>query len=587
MVTKLLGYSGAAAAAAPSNELKDALAPFRQAFIGLFVVSCLINILYLTGSFFMLQVYDRVLPSRSVSTLVGLGLLAAMLYGFQGVLDFVRGRILVLIGTGLDMTLSSRIFDIMVRMALVPRKGNAAQPTMDIDRIRGFLSNGGPTAFFDLPWMPLYLIICFAFHFWIGFAALVGAVILVIFTFLTEHGTKQPTANSMQHMVSRNALGEASRRNTEVLHAMGMIPQIGGLWREANNSFLNEQLRTSNVVLGLGSISRVLRFALQSFILGLAAYLVINQEASAGVMIASSILVSRALAPVELAIGQWKHFVGARQSWQRLTELLAQSAPQRRMALPAPREALTVENVTLVAPGEGRVLVADVCFTLKAGAALGIIGRNGSGKSSLARGLVGVWPPVRGSIRIDGATLEQWGSERLGRHIGYLPQNVELFAGTVAQNISRFAENPDAKDVIDAATAAGVHELILRLPNGYETQIGDNGGSLSAGQRQRIALARALYGDPFLVILDEPNSNIDADGDTALTRAILSVRARGGVVVVIAHRPSTLAGVDQVLVMNNGHAQIIGEKEEVLRKVSKPDAQPTPQALNGTTGRSA
>ena len=356
-----------------------------------------------------------------------------------------------------------------------------------------------------------------------------------------------------------------------------MAPRLSAVWSEANARYMDAQRRTADVAGGLGALSKVLRMVLQSAVLGLGAYLVIHQEATSGIIIASSILTSRALAPVELAIANWKGFVAARHSWRRLNELLAAlPAEAPPMELPKPAQSLVVEGVAVMPPGGRNVVVQDVSLRLKAGNGLGIIGPSASGKSSLVRSLVGAWAPVRGKIRLDGAALEQWSPERLGRHLGYLPQDVELFAGTVAQNIARFEAEPEARAVIAAAQAAGVHELILRLSEGYETQIGEGGASLSAGQRQRVGLARALYGDPFLVVLDEPNSNLDAEGEEALTQAIIGVRKRGGIVVVVAHRPSALAGVDQVLVMADGRAQAFGPKDEVLAKVLR-----RPQAVPG------
>jgi ATP-binding cassette subfamily C protein len=349
---------------------------------------------------------------------------------------------------------------------------------------------------------------------------------------------------------------------------MGMAGRVGALWGKSNDRFMAAQQQASDIAGGLGAVSKVLRMALQSAVLGVGAYLVVEQQATAGVIIAGSILSARALAPVELAIANWRGFVSARQGWKRLVELLA-ALPQRAepMALPRPGATLSVEGVSAAPPGTQRFVVQDVAFALRAGNGLGIIGPSASGKSSLARLLVGVWSPLRGKVRLDGAAVEQWDPEALGQHIGYLPQDVELFAGTVAENIARFDPKRDAEAVLAAAKAANVHDLILRLPDGYETQIGEGGAALSAGQAQRVALARALYGDPFVVILDEPNSNLDAEGEQALTQAILGVRARGGIAIVIAHRPSALAGVDLVLVMAEGKVQAFGPKDEVLSKV--------------------
>jgi PrtD family type I secretion system ABC transporter len=389
--------------------------------------------------------------------------------------------------------------------------------------------------------------------------------------------TREPTKTATSFAVKRNSVAEASRRNSEVVQAMGMGPRMAAVWNEVNGKYLDSQQRAADVAGGFGAMSKVMRMAFQSAVLGVGALLVISQEATAGIIIAGSILAGRALAPVDLAIANWRNFVAFRQSWRRLNELLTQiPAEQEVMQLPKPANLLAVENISLVPPGDKRIVVQEVAFRLQKGSGLGIIGPSASGKSSVARSLVGIWRPVRGTVRLDGAALDQWTPTALGQHIGYLPQDVELLAGNVAQNISRFAANPDAGLVLEAAKAAGVHDLILRLPEGYKTEIGEGGTQLSAGQCQRLALARALYGDPFLVVLDEPNSNLDAEGEEALTQAILSVRSRGGVVVVVAHRPSALAGVDQVMVMAQGKCQMVGPKEEVLAKMTR---RPTPPAV--------
>lgn len=560
----------------PDAPLAEALRACRGALVGVGVFSGALNVLMLTGSLFMLQVYDRVLPSRSVPTLVGLIVIVAVLYAFQGILDMLRGRVLVRIGRSLDESLNASVYRTLVQLPLKMRGGaDGLQPLRDLDQLRGFLSSPGPTALFDLPWMPLYIGLCFVFHFWIGVAALVGAILLVGLTILAETLAKAPTKAASGQAAARLALAEASRRNAEVLQAMGMTGRMSARWGKVNDRYMDSQGRASDVAANLGAISRVLRMLLQSAVLAVGAYLVIHQEASAGVIIASSILTSRALAPIELAIAHWKHFLSFRQSWGRLSVLLGQfSADKDAMALPAPTANLAVEAISVTPPGLQTLVVRDAAFRLQAGQALGVIGPSGSGKSSLARTLVGVWQPVRGKIRLDGAALEQWPADDLGRQIGYLPQDVELFDGSVAENICRFEEEPDPEAVIAAARAADVHELILRLPDGYETRIGEGGMALSAGQRQRVALARALYGNPFLVVLDEPNSNLDAEGEQALTKAITGVRERNGIVVVVAHRAAALSAVDLVLAMANGQVQAFGPKEEVLRKVLRPAANP-------------
>jgi ATP-binding cassette subfamily C protein len=531
--------------------------------------SGLSNILMLTSSFFMLQVYDRVLPSRSVPTLVALILLATALYIAQGVLDLIRSRISVRIGRHFDETLSLRIFDALARLPLKARgDGDGLQPLRDLDQVRAFLSSGGPSAIFDLPWMPLYLGISFLFHFWIGTTALIGVVILIAITLLTELRTKTPAKAFAGFAMARNALALEGRRNAEVLHAMGMRRQAAARWGDANRKYLTAHESANDVATGLGGISKVFRMILQSTVLAVGAYLVIHQEATAGIIIASSILTARALAPVDMAIANWKGLVAARQSGHRLNKLLTiLPAEEERLALPPPKHSLTVDRLHVLAPGSEKRVINDVSFALKSGQGLGIIGPSGSGKSSLARALVGVWTKVHGHVRLDNAPLEQWESGALGQHIGYLPQDVELFEGNVLANISRFYPNATANAVLEAARAADVHDLILSFPDGYSTRIGEGGMALSAGQRQRIGLARALYGNPFLVVLDEPSSNLDAEGEGALTQAILNVRHRGGIAVVVAHRPKALDALDHVLAMAEGKAMCFGPRDQVLKKI--------------------
>jgi ABC-type protease/lipase transport system fused ATPase/permease subunit len=537
-----------------SSELAAALGACRRAFVATAVFSGMSNVLMLTGALFMLEVYDRILPSRSVPTLVALLILVAGLYAAQGMIDTIRTRILVRVGHSLDESMSGRVYDAIVRLPLkIGGKSEGTQPIRDLDNVRSFLSGTGPVAFFDLPWMPVYLAICFLFHTFIGLTALFGAIVLIALTIVTEVKTRHPTRSAAQFAVARNALLEASRRNAEAITAMGMVGRIAKHWHELNRNFVMTSGRASDVGGGLGAASKVLRLLLQSAILG-----------------------ARALAPVDLAIANWRGFVSARQSWQRLSRLLAHLPPKSNpMPLKPPARSLVVQNGAATPPGVQKVVCQDVNFALAAGKALGVIGPTASGKSSLARMLVGVWRPIRGTVRLDGATLDQWSSEALGRHIGYVPQDVELFNGTVAQNICRFEDPPDPDAVIAAAQAAGVHDLIINLPEGYDTIIGEHGSALSAGQAQRVALARALYRDPFLVVLDEPNSNLDAEGDEALTRAILGLRARGAITVVIAHRPSAIAGVDYILVMAKGRQQQFGPKEEILSRVVQP-APPRP-----------
>ena len=561
----------------PRSEISTFLVSCRRIFWALALFSGLSNLLMLNGSFFMLQVYDRVLPGHSVPTLVALLVLATMLYLLQGGLDLVRSRISVRIGRYLDERLGLRVYDALVRLPLKTRgDGDGLQPLRDLDQVRSFLSSGGPTALFDLPWMPIYLAICFLFHFWIGVTALAGGVVLVGLTVLTDARTRGPAKASSRHAVLRNALAAEGRRNAEVLQAMGMRRQAALRWQDVNQKYLAAHETSSDIASGLGSVSKTFRSLLQSLVLSVGAYLVINQEATAGIIIASSILTARALAPVEIAIANWKGFIAARQSSERLDHLLKLLPRQEEpLALPQPTGALAVENLYVAAPGSEKPLLSNVSFSMQSGEAVGVIGPSGAGKSTLARALVGVWPHVRGKIKLDNAVLEHWSSESLGRHIGYLPQDIELFDGSIALNIARldlarFDANATAAAILDAAKAAGVHDLILSLPDGYHTRVGEGGMALSSGQRQRIGLARAFYGNPFLVVLDEPTSNLDSEGEEALTEAILSVRRRGGIAVVVAHRPKALEGVSHVLVVSDGNVQSFGPREEVLRRVLHP-----------------
>ncbi len=561
----------------PAAALRDC----RAAFIGVGVASALVNLLYLTGSFFMLEVYDRILPSRSIPSLIALSLLALLLYAFQGAFELIRGRMLVRIAGALDESLNGRIYRAIVKAPLKLRmQGDGLQALRDFDQVRSFLSGVGPAALFDLPWLPFYIAICFLFHPVIGLIAIIGGLILTLLTYLTNRGTQAPAKKASEAGGLRNVFAQASQRNAEVVHAMGMSARLTALWERRNTEFRDENRRTSDIGYGYGALSKVFRMALQSGVLAAGAVLVIRGEASPGIIIAGSILTARALAPVELAIGNWRGLVAARQSWQRLKELLkALPEADAPLQLPDPHERLTVEGLASGPPAAQRLVVSDVNFTVRAGGAVGVIGPSASGKSSLARAILGIWPAYRGSVRLDGAALDQWDSDALGKHVGYLPQDVELFAGTIAQNICRFAEDATSEAIVAAAKAARVNDLILRLPNGYDTEIGDGGMTLSAGQRQRVALARALYGDPFLVVLDEPNSNLDAEGEQALSEAIMSVRSRGGIVIVVAHRPSALASVDLVLMMNEGRMQAFGPKEQVLGQVLRPQQVERQNAL--------
>jgi ATP-binding cassette subfamily C protein len=564
-------------------ELRRAVKSCRSALMAAALMSGMANVLMLTGSFFMLQVYDRVLPSRSVPTLVGLAILVAVLFAFLAAIDSTRARIMARVGNYLDGALSGRAYQAGLRISVV-NLASGFLPGRDLDQIRSFLQSPGPVAFFDLPWVPFYAALCFLFHPWIGYAVLLGAMLVTVPTLCTEIITRSATRRIQEIGVRRQSLAEASRRNSEIILASGMTSAMTDRWMALNDRFAAEQQRISDVAGGFGAFTKALRLALQSGVLGLGAYLVIQGESTSGIIIASSIIAARALAPIEQTIAHWKHFVAARQSFARLSQNLAMAPPldERKTALPKPCRSVAVEGVSVTPPRAQRAVISDVSFRLEAGQAVGIIGPSASGKSSLVRALVGVWPATKGQVRIDEGAVEQWTAEMRCRNLGYLPQGVELLAGTVAENICRFEAEPDDEAIVAAARAASVHDMILHLPQGYETEIGENGAALSAGQSQRIALARALYKDPFLVVLDEPNSNLDQEGDAALTRAITSVRERAGIVVVVAHRPSALTAVDQILVLAQGRAQLFGPRDSVLAKVTqlRPDA-PMPVRLAG------
>lgn len=552
------------------SEVAKAFKACRMAFgfTGLF--SFFINLLMLTGPLFMLQVYDRVLTSRSIPTLVALTLLVVGLYVFMALLEYVRSRILVRIGRRLDEQLSGRIFDSIISHALRRTPHVGSQPARDLDSLRQFVAGPGPAAFFDAPWTPVYIAVIFLLHFWLGIFAVVGAVILFIFAVTNELLTRGPTARANQSAITAHTMTEESRRNAESIGAMGMTAAMRRRWLQQHEESLDDNTHASDRAGTITAMSKATRLMLQSGILGFGAYLAVQQQITPGVMIAASIILSRALNPIEQAITQWRAFVSARKSHQRLKTVLAE-APEEEpaMQLPEPRGHLTVENIVATAPGLDTPLLQGINFAVEPGEAVGVLGPSGAGKSTLSRALVGVWPLLRGKVRLDGAALEQWPPEQLGSALGYLPQDVELFSGTVAENISRFAAEPDPDLVVEAAKLADVNEMILRLPDGYSTRIGEGGSALSAGQRQRVGLARALYGGPKFVVLDEPNANLDSEGEAAVIHAIQSLKSSGTAVMVVAHRPSAISAVDKILFLREGRQLAFGPRDEILSKILK------------------
>lgn len=550
-----------------NSALGGALRELRGGLIGIAALSATINVLTLAGSLYLMLLYDRVLPAHSTSTLLGLFLIVVLAYVFHGVFEVLRAQMLADVAAALDRRLIGQVQRIESRIALMrPGRLGRQSPVHDLDQLRSFLAGPGVPALIDLPWILFYLIVLSLLHYWLGLATLLGAAVLAALAVVAERTSKRHVAAAAEASAERRALGDRRNRHAELIAALGMRTRLAEQWEIAHHRLLDVHDRLANSSAVLSGVSRIFRLFLQSAVLTVGALLVIDGKATAGVIFASSILSGRAMAPVDTALAHWRGFVAARQSWVRLDLALARPNPEdrERTLLPAPAHQLVVEQLSLAPPEGGRLAVSEASFAVRAGDAVGIIGPSASGKSSLVRGIVGAWKPVHGAIRLDGATTDQWDSEALGRHIGYLPQNVELFAGSVAENIARFEPSAASRAVLAAAMVAGVHELVLQLPDGYETQVGEEGCNLSAGQRQRIALARALYRDPFLVALDEPNSNLDPEGEAALAAAIAAVKRRGGIVLIVAHRPQILALTDRVLLMRGGIVQAWGARDDVL-----------------------
>ncbi len=563
----------------------DCLSHLRATAGFLFVLSGVLNLLALTGAIYMLQIYDRALTSQSVPTLLALSLLAIGLYFCYGLLDITRSQILLRLGAQFDAKVAPLAHKVTIDM---PRYGystaEAKDRGRDVDTIRQFMSGQGPHALFDLPWIPLYVAFVYFLHPWLGILAIVGGVVLAALTLITELLTRDKARTTHRAEVMRSNMADTHTRNAEVIRAMGFAGRAIARFEKLNEEHLQLQTMTSDVAGSLGGVAKVLRMMLQSAVLGLGAFFVIQGELTAGAIIAASVAAARALAPVDLAIGQWKGLVAARRSYARLCETLnATDDEARQVQLPEPKDSLKVEAIAVAAPGRGEVVLADVGFELKAGQALGLIGPSGGGKSTLVRAITGVWPLVRGHVRLDDADMMQWDADAIGQHIGYLPQDVALFDATIADNICRLDPLPDGDKILAAARAADVHEMIVRLPDGYQSELGPQGASLSAGQRQRIALARALYDDPFLVVLDEPNSNLDFEGETALNAAIEAVKARGGIVIVVAHRPSAIAACDLVGVIKSGRLVAFGPKDEIVGSLNA--ATSTPHHATARTGQ--
>ena len=563
------------------TELSAALKRSRRAFIGVGIFSAVINLLMLTGPLYMLQVYDRVLLSRSMSTLVALSVLMAGLYVFMGLLEFIRSRVLVRIGLHIEEDLGQRTFEIYMKQGQYGKDSSRARPLDDLTTVKSFLSGPAPGALFDIPWAPIFIAVVWMLHWTLGAAALAGAIIIFIVATLNELTTRKALLESRAQLMQSRAIAESSYKQSDSVTAMGMSQNIMARWNVAKQESANLHLTGSDRAGGYSATTKAFRMFLQSAILGLGCALAVVQIITPGAMIAASIIMGRALAPIQIAIGQWKGFINARGAYERLNDFYV-AAPDatQPLQLLEPTGHITVKNVSAGPPEARNAILHNLNFELKAGQGIGVIGPSASGKSTLAKLLVGIWTPQRGSVRLNGATFEQWDRNILGPHIGYLSQDVALFDGTIKENIARF--DPQATDgaIIEAAKNAAVHEMILQMPDGYETLIGQGQLVLSGGQVQRIALARALYGNPKLIVLDEPNANLDAEGDKALTNAIAASRKRGATVIVMTHRPSAIAAVDMLLMLRAGKIEAFGPKDKVLKSLkdkNKAQKQPTPK----------
>lgn len=553
----------------PKNEITEALLQFKKTFHSIGAFTACINLLMLVPSIYMMQVYDRVLASQNDFTLYMLSIMALGLYALISILEQIRSMVVIRIGGKMDAFLNQRVYTAAFEQNLKRSGINAGQALNDLTTIRQFVTGNGMFAFFDAPWFPIYLLVIFIFNFWLGVFALVSTAILVALAWINELVSRKPLAEANTLSVHSTAVATNNLRNAEVIEAMGMLPNMRRRWYGMHKKFLALQAEASEKAAKVTAVTKFVQIATQSLILGVAALLVIKGQVTAGMMIAASILLGRAVAPVQQIIGVWKQWSGVVSAYKRLEELLANNPPREcGMALPKPQGQLSVEAVTAAPPGSQVAVLKNVSFALNVGDTMGLIGPSGSGKSTLARLLVGVWPAAMGKVRLDGADIYQWNKDELGPSIGYLPQDIELFAGTINENIARFGD-VDPEKVIEAAKLAGVHDMILRLPQGYDTPIGDAGAGLSGGQKQRIGLARALYDNPSLLVLDEPNSNLDDIGEVALTQAVLKLKQAGKTVILISHRPNIIRVTNKLLMLRDGVVAAFGGTQEVLSAMAK------------------
>ncbi|GAB6141272.1 type I secretion system permease/ATPase [Methylosoma difficile] len=565
----------------PDSELAQAIRLCRHSFQSAAIFSLFINLLMLLPSIYMMQVYDRVLGSNSTSTLLMLTILAVVLFAMLGALEWVRSQILIRVSTRFDLLLNERLYKVLFRQSLMSGGRSSTQPLSDLLMLRQFLTGNGLFAFFDAPWLPVYVGLLFLFHPAFGAMAIFSAVLLILLAIWNERATHDDLEQANKVSVENANITARNLRNAEVVHALGMLPDLMSRWQEKQQKLIMLQAVASEKAGLIAALSKTYRVTMQSLILGLGAWLAIDKQISPGLMIGGSILLGRALAPIDLMIGSWKQFLSARTAFDRLNTLLGQfPAETERMPLPMPKGNLSAEQAVIVPPGSRTAVIKGVNFNIPAGTFIALIGASASGKSTLARALLGIWPTANGVIRFDGADVSQLDRSLVGPGIGYLPQDIELFDGTVADNIARFGEL-DSNKVVAAAQAAGVHEMILQLPQGYDTEIGGTGGLLSAGQRQRVGLARALYGDPVLVVLDEPNSNLDDLGEQALARALVALKVRGCTIIVITHRLGILGMVDRIMLLSEGTLLLDGPRDEVLAKLNQRPQQPGLAAKQG------
>lgn len=548
--------------------LFKALGDYKNILISVGCFTALINVLMLAPSIYMLQVYDRGLSSQNETTLAMLSLMVIGFFVFIGLLEMVRSFIVIRIGSQLERRFNLQVYKAAFERNLLQGEGNAGQSLGDLTHVRQFVTGPALFAFFDAPWFPIYLLVIYLFNVWLGVFATVGTLLLIGLACLNEAMTKKPLGQASIYSQQSSQLATSHLHNAETIQAMGMLGALRNRWFAVHSRFLGLQNQASDTGAVISSLSKTLRLCLQSLVLGLGALLVIKGDMTAGMMIAGSILMGRVLSPIDQLIAVWKQWSGAKLAYRRLDALLQAYPPQNdAMTLPPPKGQVSFEQVSAGPPGQRNATLHLLGFSLAPGEVLGVLGASGSGKSTLARVMVGVWPTLGGTVRLDGADIHRWKRDQLGPHIGYLPQDIELFSGSIAENIARFSE-ADPQKIVAAAQQAGVHELILRMPQGYDTVLGEDGSGLSGGQKQRVALARAMYDRPCLVVLDEPNSNLDTVGEAALASAIAQMKTQGTTVVLVTHRSSALAQADKLLVLNEGRLQAFGPSQEVLRALS-------------------